>query len=58
MGIDFPVIHASLVDGKLTFKLRPVQSVWGDYTELEPGWNGIKDEKIRDVFSKAEKLAA
>lgn len=56
MGIHFPVIYVAAAEGKLTFTLRPIHSVLGDYSAYEPGWNGIKSPEIRDVFADARTL--
>ncbi len=56
MAIKYPVIYVTTGEGKIVFKLRPIHSVLGKYSGLEPLWNGIKDPKIEDVFTKAGKL--
>ena len=54
MGISFPVIYVEAQDGKLAFAIRPVHSVLGDYSEYEPAWFGIRDDRIRDLFTATE----
>lgn len=56
MGIHYPVIYVAPGEGKLRFTLRPVHSIVGDYSAYEPGWNGIKDKRTRDLFADAGKL--
>ncbi len=36
MGIDFPVIYPDTANARLTFSLRPIHEVSGDYASYEP----------------------
>ena len=51
MGIDFPVIYPDMANARLTFSLRPIHEVTGDYASYEPLWHGIKDPRIRAGMS-------
>jgi hypothetical protein len=60
MAIQYPVVYPSLENNQLVLTIRPFHTIspaqYDDFSETNPEWNGIKDDRIFKALSEAGKL--
>lgn len=60
MAIQYPVVYPSLENNQLVLTIRPFHTIspaqYDDFSETNPQWNGIKDDRVFKALSEAGKL--